>query len=250
MSFLLNPFRFGGGGGGGGTDPNFADVIGLWGWEATSPNHLLDESSFGHNLTANGSFARTTANFQFGVASAGRTGAGTASRATLAHDADFIFSGAFTIEAWHFIPSGTTTIGQSGISKFVDSAGNRSWALVFGWNSSGGQGYGARLSTDGTALAWNFQQAATTYSQGVWRHICLERNSSDLCRLYVDGVVVASQTVSGALFNNSSVALEVGGLGNGQGSPAGYRLDEVRITRNVARYDGAFTPPTAAFPRS
>lgn len=249
MSFLLNPFRLNAGGGGGGADPNFADVIGLWGWEAASPNHLLDESSFGHNLTAGGSFARGTP-AKFGTVGAGRTGAGTASRGTLAHDADFIFSGAFTIECWHFIPTSAATTGTSGISKYQDSAGNRSWAMLFTFNSGSDlQGYGARLSTDGTNLAWDFT-TGNIYADNVYRHVCLERNSSDLVRLYVDGVVVGSQTVSGALFNNSAVALEVGGYDNGGGSPAGYRIDEVRITRNVARYNGAFTPPTAAFPRS
>ena len=68
-------------------------------------------------------------------------------------------------------------------------------------------------------------------------------------RLYLDGVVVGSATVTGALFNNSTQNLDIAGHANANGQ-ADNRIDEVRVTRNQARYNGAFTPPTDAFPRS
>jgi len=245
MSMLLNPFVNGAGGGGGG--PSFSNVIGLWGWEATSPNHLLDESSYGHDLTGNGSFNRATDFSKFGSASAGRTGAGTSSRATLAHNSEFIFSGAFTIEGWVNLTSGSLLGGiNGGIVTKWGNAGGRSWALHT-LGSSGNSLIG-RLSLDGTAET--VLTAPTKLNTSQWYHVCLERNSSDLVRLYLDGVVEASATVSGALFNNSAKEVEVGGFNSGGGSPAGYRLDEVRVTKNEAIYNGAFTPPVAAFPRS
>jgi len=229
-----------------GSDPYWSDVVGLWGWEAANPNHLLDESSFGNNLSSNGSFGRSTDFAAFGGASAGRTGAGGASRATRSHDSDFVFSGAFTIELWHrFRDAGNamgTTVGLA--AKWLETGNQRGWALT---GFTGGVLRGM-LSADGSTAGLTLT-GTTAYTPQVWHHICLERDGSGLVRLYLDGVVEASGTFGSALFNNTGADLEIGGYNGGNGNPAGYRLDEVRITKDVARYNGAFTPPAAAFPR-
>jgi hypothetical protein len=52
-----------------------------------------------------------------------------------------------------------------------------------------------------------------------------------------------------ATFFDSTRTLSIGNDGNLTRGFIG-QIDEVRITKGVARYAGAFTPPTAAFPNS
>ena len=89
-----------------------------------------------------------------------------------------------------------------------------------------------------TAYAW-------TPSTGQWYHFAATRDSSSVQRLFVDGVLVASATSTNDYSQNGFR------LGYTPYSNApflnGY-IDDLRITKGVARYTANFTPPTAAFP--
>jgi len=84
--------------------------------------------------------------------------------------------------------------------------------------------------------------SALTYNE--WNHIALVRNGTTMT-VYVNGVSKGTATSS---INFTSTA----GLGIGA-SPTGYQpsngqIADVRITKGVARYTEAFTPPTKPFP--
>lgn len=70
-------------------------------------------------------------------------------------------------------------------------------------------------------------------------------------RLYFNGTMVASK--AGATGENADIAstMGIGRAANGGIAFQGH-IDEVRITKGVARYasDAGFTVPAAAFPRS
>jgi hypothetical protein len=63
-------------------------------------------------------------------------------------------------------------------------------------------------------------------------------------------VVVATAALGTAALFNSPLALTIGSHNLFSSWSHIGDLDEVRVTKGVARYAGAFTPPTAAFPDS
>jgi len=90
--------------------------------------------------------------------------------------------------------------------------------------------------------------ASTTHSTNVWYHIAVVRNGTTLT-MYRNGASVASRTISSSVsFNFGNNGLCSGG-GNWDGSNSyldGY-IDDLRVTKGVARYTSNFTPPTQPF---
>jgi hypothetical protein len=79
-----------------------------------------------------------------------------------------------------------------------------------------------------------------TVSTGTWYHLAVVRLGTSI-RLYVDGVLAASAVTTGQLNVSDLSALLIGDGLNGW-------LDDVRVTKGVARYTTDFTPPALAFP--
>jgi len=86
-------------------------------------------------------------------------------------------------------------------------------------------------------------------SDGVWHHVAVTRQGVNL-RIFIDGVqqgatatdstdIIGSDNpmLLGALMYNSAYQQVLDGW-----------VDEVRITKGVARYTSNFTPPAAPFP--
>jgi hypothetical protein len=89
----------------------------------------------------------------------------------------------------------------------------------------------------------SINQGTVTVNQ--WNHIAFTKSGSTV-RLFLNGVqqgsnaTVSSITVGGMNFT-------IGDWSNG-GRPFNGYIQDVRITKGVARYTANFTPPTAAFP--
>lgn len=75
-----------------------------------------------------------------------------------------------------------------------------------------------------------------------WTHLLLQRSGTRV-DLYTGGVKGNGYTIGSGSLSADSNPLYVG-------TNAAFYLDEVRITKGVARVSGDFTPPTASFPRS
>lgn len=80
-------------------------------------------------------------------------------------------------------------------------------------------------------------------STNTWHHLSVSCESG-LVRLFVDGTIKGSWNSGGLNFNQT---LTIFGAGFGTNSLYGS-LDELRITKGVARYTENFTPPTEPFP--
>ena len=148
-------------------------------------------------------------------------------------------AGQFTVEAWIYLNTHSTTASETIISLWGSSS-NQGWSLDF--NSSGQLQF--QYSTNGSTAA--AVGAAYTPATGQWLHIAADRDASNVLRVYAGGSVIASATVAAALFA-STRQLYVGNNTNTNSKLPGY-IGAVRITKGVARYAGAFTPPAAAFP--
>ena len=99
----------------------------------------------------------------------------------------------------------------------------------------------------------NFWNGATTYQSGItlaantWYHVAVTWDGTTL-RFFVNGVIGTTHT--GVTITPSTNQVIVGGTGPGaSGLFTGY-IDDLRITKGVARYTANFTPPTAALPTS
>jgi hypothetical protein len=207
---------------------------------ANNSTTFTDSSSYAHAVTAADNAVISTTQSKFGGASGYFDGDGDG--VTVPDGAEFAFgSGNFTIEAWVWPINASTAVGG-----------------IYGQRQGGsGDGYGIVLyvlngsthlvvSESGTDWNINFSGEVPVVS-GEWSHIALVRNGNNWT-VYVNGVV--SQTI------NSSIAVH-----DANGSPSagnagfagqyfyGY-IDDLRVTKGVARYTAPFTPPDAPFPNS
>jgi hypothetical protein len=131
-------------------------------------------------------------------------------------------------------------------------AGTPAWALYMHinslyfrcWDTGGTQ-------RDGTAFTWH---AGTTppLNLNTWYHVACDRDGSGNLRVYIDGAMVSKTTGYTHNIRSGTGTADVGSVaGTNQYDFNGW-MDEVRITKGVARYasDSGYTVPTAAFPRA
>lgn len=110
---------------------------------------------------------------------------------------------------------------------------------------------------DALAFVFNSQYATIHYSaemsnlgSGDWIHIALVRDSNTL-RWFNNGVAKGTNDVTGLTINSTSFDLNiarcVAGAGPGAVNYLGAYLDEIRVSKGVARWTSDFTPPTVAY---
>lgn len=218
-------------------DPDFASVSLLLHMDGSNGSTTFtDSSSNSLSVTANGNAQISTAQSKFGGASGYFDGSG--DYIATGTDAALTFgSGSFTIEFW-IRPTGTQPtnpriIGNLSANAFV--AGD--WVLTQDLN------YGFYVASySGASPLVSLGSSATN---DVWTHIAIVRDGNDF-EMFKDGVSVSTNTWSGSL-DSGTRRFVVGSSGQTTEFWKGY-IDDLRITKGVARYTANFTPPTAAFP--
>jgi len=176
-----------------------------------------------HTVTKFGNTTRSITQTKFKSVSAYFDGAG--DYLEVASSPDFAFgSGDFTIEFWLY----STTSGQTIMATTTNSLNIT--------REAGGQ---IRCYT----ALWGVFNGPTC-SGSTWTHIAVQRRGSQIS-IYAGGSVLSS-TASGA-FPNSTETLVIGANSTKAAFFAGY-IQDVRITKGVARYSGTITPPTEPFP--
>ncbi len=188
---------------------------------------------FGHTVTANGNAAISTAQSKFS-GSANFDGAGDYLATPNSNDWNF-GTGDFTVEFWI---KPTAIVHDNGII----SAGNNGST---GWQI-------ALLGTD-RIVFYNSnglirQSAPGSLTPGVWQHCALVR-SGNTVQWYINGVASGSSSnASGVSINSDGHGLNIGRYIIGVNSDYynGY-LDELRISKGLARWTANFTPPSAAY---
>ena len=146
----------------------------------------------------------------------------------------------FTIEYWLYRNSGTAA-GVVPIAGWGGGAGGHSWFI-----RDGDGGYFIWVDSDGNQTNYNLGMDTTT---GVWRHYAMVRNGNTFTA-YQDGTQIYTNTMNGSVHTESGTGLFLGynadAPSNGYFFLNGY-IDEVRISKGIARYTANFTPPTSAF---
>lgn len=90
----------------------------------------------------------------------------------------------------------------------------------------------------------NSRNIATGITINSWYHLALVRNGN-AWTTYINGT--QTDTFNSALTNCGNSNWHIGGVNGGQYAYTGY-LDDIRVTRGVARYTSNFTPPAQALP--
>lgn len=140
----------------------------------------------------------------------------------------------FTLEAWVF-PLATTA---QRILVRSESGGVYPYSLAI---SSVGK-FSFFCCNSGSSVITISSSVSVVANQ--WWHLLAVRSGSSFY-LFVDGVLEGSGTFTGALVENG-VPLSIGAYNGGSEAFNGY-IDDLRITRGVARNLVAFTPPAITF---
>lgn len=180
----------------------------------------------GHTISVNGNAQISTAQGVFGGASAVFDGSG--DYLAITDSSEWDLPGDFTIECWLRLNS------VASVRSYV--AGNTGFGLSF-------------IAMDGASLMHNITGSSTTslntLSINTWYHVAFVRAGSNV-DTYVNGIKDDSLHISfaGTLL---PAGIYIGGQAGNGWYGNGY-IDEVRITKGIARYTANFTVPIAAFP--
>lgn len=139
-------------------------------------------------------------------------------------------NGDFTIEGWAW---------------WNTASGSQQWGL-FQVSTPGGYATSGGLSiyagATGKWALFGSAESSLAITTGAWHHFAVVRTGTTL-KLYVNGASVFSTTNS---TNYTGTYAVIGGYYSTAYRSDAY-LDDIRVTKGVARYTADFTPPTAAF---
>jgi len=223
---------------------------------STTPLTAISGTSILMNFTNAGMYDATTISnlTGFGTAQASTTQAkwsptsayfnGSASYLYAQPNTAFAFgTGDFTVECWvnfaSLSPGGSGAIVPFCQSDAIGSSTNNKWWF----------GYTASTLRFATHNAGGFSCTIPfSPSTGTWYYVTVVRSSGTIYMFVggTSGTVTTTGTPSG--YSLSQNGLSVGGFS----TPAylnGY-IQDLRVTKGVARYTTTFTPPTAALPTS
>jgi hypothetical protein len=216
-------------------DPQFGSVsLLLHGNGTNGSTTITDNSPSPKTVTAVGNAQISTAQSKFGGASLLFDGTG--DNLTVPDNGSFTMGTVdFTIEFWARPVSGSQTVAMVTTASPTDFQG-----FFFGL-LSGSLFFLA--DGDGLSPVWDVALNAASIGVDSWTHVAAVRLGNTFT-VYKDGVQAATGT-SSILLKNSNNILTVGGR---SGQYFNGYIDDLRITKGVARYTSNFTPPTAQFP--
>ena len=158
-------------------------------------------------------------------------------------------TGLFTIEFWCLVPSGAST---GSLQMFMSNEGG-SWASgaisYYTIYTSGAGNHTFPFYVHDYNSGSPMLNAVDDLRDGNWHHHAIVRGTSGACAYFVDGTRKSTATHTG-IVGSSSRDMLFGGLSSSSRN-AEFFLDDLRVTKGVARYDPSQTSvtiPTEAFP--
>ena len=215
-------------------DPYFSSVsLLLHGNGTDGSTSFIDSSSNSLSVTATGNAQIDTAIKQFGTGSLLFNGNG--DNVAIANNSILTLgTGSFTIELWIY------PLSQPG-----------SFNSIIGGNASGQPIVNLRGSGTSSSISFNIFGSGDifninyTFTQNNWYHIAISRSGTSL-KVYINGSQIGSTITDST--NISAPLTTVGGLIVAYSQYFNGNIDDVRITKGVARYTGSsLTVPTREF---
>ena len=195
---------------------------------------IVDSSPTPKTVTVTGNAQISTAQSKFGGSSIAFDGS---SSLTLDGSSAFSYGTSdFTVELWARWNTANTSILYDDRPQSSGSIVNR---LVLSLDGSG---------VISAALKGAVSLGSTTLSSGIWYHIAACR-SGTTSRVFVNGQAEITVTGDNTSYATGTSRPIIGADGNNpSANTLNGHIDDLRITKGVARYTSNFTPPTAPFP--
>lgn len=195
---------------------------------------FTDSSSAAHAITASGNAQVSTAQSVFGGGSVAFDGAGD------------LLSSANSVD-WNLGPTGGNDFTIDFRLRFasltaatqlicaLDAADTNGWTLH--WNQSPPQLVLNDNGISGSTVSWS-------PSTNTWYHLAVVRGGTTIT-VYIDGTSIG--TFTDINLNNDSNSLQIGGNITGTPKYLNGFMDEIRISKGIARWTTNFTPPTGPY---
>lgn len=191
---------------------------------------FVDSSLSARTFTAASGAAISTAQSKYGGSSGAFLNAGNGSKITTSSLTDLgLGAGNFTVEFYLYFISAAT-----------------SYDMIIDFRSGGGWPNPAIWINSSNKIGWTTAYTSTaSIAANTWTHVAFVRSGSTVT-CWLNG------TSDGSFTDSSNMGIGSFTVGAANDNPTGYHLngylDEVRITKGVARYVSSFTPPASQFP--
>lgn len=190
---------------------------------------MTDNSKNNTTVTSNNGTAITTAESKFGGTSV--LFDGTNDYLSIVNNSALNLSGgSYTIECW-IRPTGNYAGYNTIIAKRIGVSTSSAWQIYLRITT------GVLSFYNGTVC-----ESSVTPTANVWSHVAAVYNGSTI-NLYLNGVSVGSTAAGNTDYDTP---IYIGSIPVGNEYFNGY-IDELRITKGIARYTGNFTPSTTQF---
>jgi len=205
---------------------------------------FTDSSSYGHTITRVGGITHSTTQNKIGATSWAFTGS---TAFWVPWHASLQFDGDFTVEFYVYCPN--PLVGQN---RLVNHHPNHHY-------NNGGQWDIETASDPSDAFRMEFGQSghhSTTgeyYNTAAWNYVVMQRRGGNTIDVYINGTRRISETcLTGTSGDRGDIAIgahvdSANSHAASEFATSGYYMDELRISKGIARYSGAsMTPPVAA----
>ncbi len=225
-------------------DPNYNDVSLLLHFNGVAGATTYTDNSPRTKVPVNqGAAQLEVTQVKFGSAALDATSA-TFSRVNITPDVDFNFgTGDFTIEFWAYP---TQNLGPTSLAMFQYGGyfvgGDDGFTIVW-YNGT----LDAYLTHAGSSLTNDFSSDPTALN--AWYAVALVR-SAGVTSIYKDGISIGSIADTRNYSTANGLFIGGGQLSGADSYPSRSFIDELRITKGVARYTSNYTPDTSPFPDS
>lgn len=193
-----------------------------------------------NNVATAGGMALSSVTTKYGTASLAFNGTNAAALTTDSTLFEF-GSGDFTIDMW--VNTAQTTQYATLVSRSPAAWGTGMWTLVINNTaSSGSVAFWAWNQSTATAVV---ETAGASVIDGLWHHVALVRFGNVLT-IYIDGLIRGTAAMTATIADIAAGPV-IGGDTFAGRFFNGY-IDDLRITKGVARYKGNFQPPLSELP--
>ena len=196
---------------------------------------IVDNSPSPKTVTAVGNAQISTTQSKFGGSSMYFDGTGDCLQSAPS-ETFRLGNGDFTIECWAYfsaLDANTTVLRLDSGSGFN--------GVLFAHTSS------LNCYATSAGSSWDILtgQSLGSVTTGTWYHLCLTRSGSTF-RGFLNGGVAFTATSSSSIYQLSPV-VRIGAANSGGAIAMNGYIQDLRITKGIARYTRNFTPPTTAF---
>ncbi len=196
---------------------------------------FTDNSLTPKTVIPSGNAQIDTAQSVFGGASGLFDGSGDYLRITTGEEFNF-GTGDFTIDLWFRVVNYSSS--RTLLSKFISWVANFDFHLYIVITT----GKLTFVAGDGAAI---YMQSNSAVPTGTFTHCAIVR-SSGTTKMYIDGVAQTSTHSGSVTIPNDKTILSIGVDSTNFDAFYGH-IDEIRVSKGIARWISDFTPPTSAY---